>query len=723
MHKQQSNLVQQLEQSLNLNSFEFGNAANYQSGSRSSRSHIGRPTRNAAAEVSPLQKDFPSAPLNQSLDDEEDNSFWAGGVINVPDRAGATSAPPVLGSAVQPETLFAFRALYANIFSDIRCEQNYNTFYQQYKDSSKLPKPFEPEPFVAAQHSPRYKTYDQGLASSSPLAIQNNYEEQVQAKLASSPPLRYSFKDVMLPDLSDSDVNTPAPEESSAYAQRMRQERDAVEKSEPRRLWEQYEETISRKPASEPTLAKPHHMEYIDHPASHATAMGINRGMFPSRYNVSTVPNIPNIPNVPVSPDVTSGYPPPFYAGTPAASIPPPGFSFGMPPHGPVPMTPQQPQIRSPASPAGYSQPMVKVQPDIGDSRFFGDGSEKKQGSRKKGSGTSPRIAPQSLGHDVRYTSIDQVVGQIYSLCKDQHGCRFLQKKLEDNNPAVTELIFNETYPHFDELMTDPFGNYLCQKLLEYCNNNQRLLAIRKVAANLVSISKNMHGTRAVQKMIECLCLPEQVALVREGLRDHVVDLIQDLNGNHVIQRCLHKLSSVDNQFIYDAVAGHCVEVATHRHGCCVLQRCLDHASNPQKLQLVREIIANALPLVQDPYGNYVVQYVLDLPFNGITGNVANQLSGQLCALSCQKFSSNVIEKVIKKVDERNKEWMVRELMEPNTLVRLLQDPFGNYVIQTCLSATSTGLREELIEAIKPHLPALRNTPYGKRIQNKIAKA
>ena len=63
MHKQQSNLVQQLEQSLNLNSFEFGNAANYQSGSRSSRSHIGRPTRNAAAEVSPLQKDLPSAPL------------------------------------------------------------------------------------------------------------------------------------------------------------------------------------------------------------------------------------------------------------------------------------------------------------------------------------------------------------------------------------------------------------------------------------------------------------------------------------------------------------------------------------------------------------------------------------------------------------------------------------------------------------------------------------
>ena len=61
-------------------------------------------------------------------------------------------------------------------------------------------------------------------------------------------------------------------------------------------------------------------------------------------------------------------------------------------------------------------------------------------------------------------------------------------------------------------------------------------------------------------------------------------------------------------QFIYNAVAAHCVEVATHRHGCCVLQRCIDHAADSQRVQLVTEITYHALPLVQDPFGNYVVR-------------------------------------------------------------------------------------------------------------------
>jgi hypothetical protein len=57
----------------------------------------------------------------------------------------------------------------------------------------------------------------------------------------------------------------------------------------------------------------------------------------------------------------------------------------------------------------------------------------------------------------------------------------------------------------------DPFGNYLCQKLLEYCNDDQRTIIIETVAPELVNISLNMHGTRAVQKMIEFLSTPQQV--------------------------------------------------------------------------------------------------------------------------------------------------------------------------------------------------------------------
>lgn len=235
---------------------------------------------------------------------------------------------------------------------------------------------------------------------------------------------------------------------------------------------------------------------------------------------------------------------------------------------------------------------------------------------------------------------LEDLQGEILSLCKDQHGCRYLQKKLEEGDPAHRDMIFRETYGHFPELMIDPFGNYLCQKLLEHATEEQRSAIIDSVANDLVGISLNMHGTRAVQKMVDFLAQPRQPKQIRTliyALSVNVVALIKDLNGNHVIQKCLNKLIPEDNQFIYNAIATNLIEVATHRHGCCVLQRSIDHASPGQRVQLVTEIIFNSLYLVQDPFGNYVIQYILDLNDARFSEPLIRTFIGNVCSLSVQK--------------------------------------------------------------------------------------
>lgn len=143
---------------------------------------------------------------------------------------------------------------------------------------------------------------------------------------------------------------------------------------------------------------------------------------------------------------------------------------------------------------------------------------------------------------------LETIQGEILGLCKDQHGCRYLQKKLEERDPQNVQMIFLETHQHVVELMTDPFGNYLCQKLLEYSNDEQRTQLIHNAAPEMVKIALNSHGTRALQKMIEFISTPEQTQMIIEALNDRVVELIQDLNGNHVIQKCLNRLSAQDAQ-------------------------------------------------------------------------------------------------------------------------------------------------------------------------------
>ena len=63
---------------------------------------------------------------------------------------------------------------------------------------------------------------------------------------------------------------------------------------------------------------------------------------------------------------------------------------------------------------------------------------------------------------------------------------------------------------------------------------------------------------------------------------------------------------------------------------------------------------------------------------------------------------------------------LIEEMLQPAELDRLLRDSFANYVIQTALDYANPPMKNRLVEAIRPHLPAIRTTPYGRRIQAKI---
>ena len=321
-----------------------------------------------------------------------------------------------------------------------------------------------------------------------------------------------------------------------------------------------------------------------------------------------------------------------------------------------------------------------------------------------------------------RFNSIhvDQLKNEILGLCTDQHGCRFLQRKLDERDEATIQIIFDEVSPQIVKLMTDPFGNYLCQKLLENCNDEQRTVLIRNCMSQMTTIALNQHGTRALQKMIEYVSTPDQTKLIIEAMRFDVVQLIQDLNGNHVIQKCLNHLSSLDAQFIFDAVGKNCIIVGTHRHGCCVLQRCVDHASGLQKGELVRQISSNALNLVQDPFGNYVVQYILDLSEPSFTQPLCHNFLGNVVLLSKQKFSSNVIEKAIRCANEETRRLLIQEIVPPSELEKLLRDSFANYVVQTAFDYADEEHKLAMAENLRPILPSIRHTPYGRRLQSKV---
>ncbi|XP_027338814.1 uncharacterized protein LOC113852675 [Abrus precatorius] len=318
-----------------------------------------------------------------------------------------------------------------------------------------------------------------------------------------------------------------------------------------------------------------------------------------------------------------------------------------------------------------------------------------------------------------KYNSLADARGSIYLIAKDQHGCRFLQRMFDEGAPEDIQVIFNEIIDHVVELMMNPFGNYLMQKLLDVCNEEQRMQIILMVTlepGQLVRISLNTHGTRVVQKLIETLKTRQQILLVVSALEPGFLALIKDLNGNHVVQHCLQCLSNEDNKFIFVAAAKYCVDIATHQHGCCVLQRCIGHSSGEHREKLVAEISANALLLAQDQYGNYVVQFILDLRIPSATATLSLQFEGKYVHLSMQKFSSHVVEKCLAVFNDENRSRVIRELLSTPHFEQLLQDPHANYVVQSALRHSEGHVHNSLVEAIESHKAISRNSPYSKKI-------
>ncbi|XP_020100832.1 uncharacterized protein LOC109718823 [Ananas comosus] len=340
------------------------------------------------------------------------------------------------------------------------------------------------------------------------------------------------------------------------------------------------------------------------------------------------------------------------------------------------------------------------------------------RGNRFENMGSLCSVMCPNLCKSPNFSVKDESLMDVKGKATDQQGCRVLQHKLDEGKHMV-DAIFHGIADHVVELMEDQFGNYLMQKLLGVCDEEQRMsivVALTKDPINLVGISLNMHGTRAVQKLIETLKIKQQISLVVSALKLGFLDLIKDLNGNHVLQCCLERLPLEDNKFIFDAAAIHCVDIATHSQGCCVLQRCIKHSTGKERMALVEKVSANGFQLAQDPYGNYAVQCVMDLEIPRVIVNLKSQFEGKYVLLSTQKFSSNVVEKCLTVFGDDDRATIIFELLSVSNFDRLLQDPFANYVIYCAIQNTKGSLHAALIEAILPHAPMLRTSPYCKRI-------
>lgn len=202
---------------------------------------------------------------------------------------------------------------------------------------------------------------------------------------------------------------------------------------------------------------------------------------------------------------------------------------------------------------------------------------------------------------------------------------------------------------------------------------------------------------------------------------------------------------------------------------------CVNIGIKYDELELTNKISLNLITC-----RNYVVQFILKLNLRWATEAILKQLEGNYGDLSMQKYSSNVVEKCLQFAGGQITK-IVLELINDPRFDKIMQDPYGNYAIQTALNNTEVSrakitlfllvsmfmyekyvhlpsskrfpkkiycllqvivklitnvvvtmlaylpcqgtLHTKLVEAIRPHVPVLRMSPYGKKVLAIVGKS
>ncbi|CAO2142115.1 unnamed protein product [Urochloa humidicola] len=312
--------------------------------------------------------------------------------------------------------------------------------------------------------------------------------------------------------------------------------------------------------------------------------------------------------------------------------------------------------------------------------------------------------------------TVDEVVGRICILAKDQNDCHFLLKILTEGTQEDADKVFSEIIDHISELMVDPVANYLVQKILGINDRRMRIICeITKAPAEFVKVCCNPHGTRVMQKVIETINETE-ASMIVTALRHGPVRLMTDPNGNHVVTRCLDTLLPEHNAFIIEAAASRYLQLARDRHGCCVLQKCIEHSNDEQKNDLLSKITSSALRLSEDQYGNYVIQFILGLKIEWATARIVDELAGHIGNLSMLKCGSHVVEHCMDLAPQLMRDRIINELMNDPKLPQIINHQYGNYVIQTALRHCQGEQHVNLVEAMRPHTAILQSNMFGKKV-------
>ena len=301
--------------------------------------------------------------------------------------------------------------------------------------------------------------------------------------------------------------------------------------------------------------------------------------------------------------------------------------------------------------------------------------------------------------------SDEDVIERLAFTSRSQAGSRKAQGIIQRANPGLKDHIVNVLSREIASLMVDPYANYMCQTLFQTSTAAQRLLLLRHMFPNLIDIAQDPRGTHSLQTIISLINLPEEEALLIQAFAPYVVPLATHPNASHVIQKVILVVKNKGELIV--PVSSHLMDLATNQLGLLVVKMCISNARNEEKEMLKKGLLADCVVLMQDAFGNYAIQQMLEEWSWNYCHEIMQAIAGRVVQLSLQKFASNTIERCLELAREDHRRDLLAEMANPHKIREMLDNKFGQFVLKKAMAIGGGEFKADLQKAVRSLPPGL----------------
>eukprot|EP00756_Hemistasia_phaeocysticola_P031024 Hpha_TRINITY_DN16326_c2_g5::TRINITY_DN16326_c2_g5_i1::g.60231::m.60231 len=333
-------------------------------------------------------------------------------------------------------------------------------------------------------------------------------------------------------------------------------------------------------------------------------------------------------------------------------------------------------------------------------------------------------FAQQPFFHQSPQRGLSAIASELCAYAVTNDGARALVQKIDslaDPTPAVEQLL-SELRTELASLCSQQHGSKVVRALARRASPEQATELMRALVPGVAQAAVSTSGSEVLAEVCAKGVSEEVQAEVVTMLSQSLPSICCTVQGRKVLVTILSRFGPAATGMVYSVLADQLLSLATDQCGCITIQRCIDCAVAARNLQahglLQACVLAGLEHLLTDPYGNYVVQHVVKVD-GAAAEAVAAHVEGRLGDYACNKFASNVVERCLENGSQQVKERIVGEVMMPGVVCGLINDAFGNFVVQSCVDYAPPHMIDALRQTIAP---LVAGSPYGYRIESKLQR-